>query len=505
MVRSSLSQTQINKAVFDISGFSNPDIAAIDRHSRELEQLSRRFSRKFKNSYKENFSFAGWSTSKPLSNTSNAHHPWSVSFMESCFRTGPWTPILKSMGVPLPDFDVPASYAGRINVIQERGFKARVIANPHSGVQVAFRPLHNALSKVLKQLKTDCTFDQESGIHWIFDKLSRGSLMWSIDLSAATDNFPLRLQLAVLRGLGYTRISEFKGVCNMLWEAPWAPNGALSYTKGQPMGLYGSFNLFALTHNLLLASLGGKVDQYRIVGDDLVISDKELAEKYMNVMKDLDVPISWHKSLLGVDEAEFAGHYITPFQVLKPLKFPSALLDPFAYVKVVRAMKCEYPNLVPRKFVKFSSQLVAIPEEYGGAGLNPMGRSMLDRMKNYFTSLEVPNIPNQQGPNTELFLNPLGGGMVPGSLNIVQFLAEQARIVEEKAISRLPLVLQGIARNNPTLLGSLSLQLSDGIGVTGWSTTRTGKVSTSRERIDLAWTRSAKEKKVKPSWLSSWD
>jgi hypothetical protein len=86
------------------------------------------------------------------------------------------------------------------------------------------------------------------------------------------------------------------------------------YTVGQPMGLYGSFPLFHLTHLALLDIMSRQVKAFTrdsrpflVLGDDVLIRDRELSDLYKRVMVDLGVEISASKSITSSKVAEFAG------------------------------------------------------------------------------------------------------------------------------------------------------------------------------------------------------
>lgn len=59
--------------------------------------------------------------------------------------------------------------------------------------------------------------------------------------------------------------------------------------------------------------------KYVLLGDDIVITDDQIAEKYLEVMETLDVPISKEKTHVSKTTCEFAkrwmhkGVEITPF------------------------------------------------------------------------------------------------------------------------------------------------------------------------------------------------
>jgi len=85
------------------------------------------------------------------------------------------------------------------------------------------------------------------------------------------------------------------------------------WMTGQPLGAIPSFAAFALTHHAIVRGLwdGPPAEApYVILGDDLVIADKDLADRYKSVVSRLGVSISEPKSLQGC-LGEFAGRIIS--------------------------------------------------------------------------------------------------------------------------------------------------------------------------------------------------
>jgi hypothetical protein len=347
----------------------------------------------FQRDYSEKFSFAGLNSAKPslspFSKRMRKWHPWMISMIESTMVTGPWTPILKDMGVPIIEGATPADHMGRIGVIQERGFKARVVAMPVAGAQVAFQPLHKALSSVLRLIPQDCTRDQGIGIRAAQKWLAEGKTVHAVDLSSATDNFPLRFQEEVLYSLGYTRIQQFRQTCRSNWSSDY---GFLQYTKGQPMGLYGSFNLFALSHHILLMGIENQLgvdDSYRILGDDIIICDDKVHDKYLEYLERMSVPISADKCLDSNLFTEFAGKLISHSGLVVAAKAPKEqlkLLPVDNFINYCLATGNTYMiKDVPRQYREFALALAALPISFGGAGVNPAGISLLERISQFET------------------------------------------------------------------------------------------------------------------------
>jgi len=89
------------------------------------------------------------------------------------------------------------------------------------------------------------------------------------------------------------------------------------YTRGQPMGAYGSFGLLGLIHHLLIQYAALRVGQYpfltyRVLGDDSVFFETEhhagkVSEQYLVLCEILGIPINLHKSYVGKDFFTFAS------------------------------------------------------------------------------------------------------------------------------------------------------------------------------------------------------
>jgi hypothetical protein len=96
---------------------------------------------------------------------------------------------------------------------------------------------------------------------------------------------------------------------------------AFSWSKGQPMGLRASFPAFALTHGLLLHHISNGADVFAILGDDVVIWDTSVYERYIQLMQEWQVPISTHKTLSSSRLCEFAGAVIHSNMVFRNYKW----------------------------------------------------------------------------------------------------------------------------------------------------------------------------------------
>jgi hypothetical protein len=86
-----------------------------------------------------------------------------------------------------------------------------------------------------------------------------------------------------------------------------------------------------LTHGLLLLHLaGGHYDnQFFVVGDDVIILDDGLRDKYIAMLDRMSCPWSADKSLSSNSLAEFAGKIITSVRVIPQLKWRKMSDDNF--------------------------------------------------------------------------------------------------------------------------------------------------------------------------------
>jgi len=217
----------------------------------------------------------------------------------------------------LPETDLAAHrrpYLGKLNVIEEWGGKARIVAALDYWSQMALTPLHNTVNDFLRGLNSDGTFDQTKIINkareWTKSEVEKVNCF---DLSAATDRLPINLQKAII---GYVMgSSSFSSA----WKAILSqrefltPEGKLiSYAVGQPMGARSSFPMLALTHHVIIrvAAARAKVEgftNYGVVGDDSIMCSEEVALHYRSIMEAYGVPINLSKSVLHSDDLLKAG------------------------------------------------------------------------------------------------------------------------------------------------------------------------------------------------------
>jgi hypothetical protein len=282
---------------------------------------------------------------------------------------------------------------GKIGLIQEPGCKLRAVANPNAIWQAALQPLKSMILRDLKvNFPTDCTHDQESGCYAIQSWLKQGKVCYSVDLSDATNLMPLPLQIDLLRGRYKSSDSPYLDQLISAFEyasrAPWYLRTESGYrichfTRGQPLGLQPSFACFALTHNVLLQgitkSLGlNPVETFRILGDDIVISDSRVHSIYRATLKNLGCQVSESKCLTSSEMAEFAGCIITKEILGHAYKWTKPTWENFISLAEEYGPKAR--QMMYGGMRKVLDLMAPIPTEIGGFGWNPQGVPLQKRL-----------------------------------------------------------------------------------------------------------------------------
>jgi hypothetical protein len=283
---------------------------------------------------------------------------------------------------------------GTIALIPEPGMKLRFAANPGRVYQSLTGPLGRKLFGALRRVPNDFTYDQEAGIRFVQRKLAEGKPSVSMDLSNATDNFPLELELAWLadQGVEPEWLHLFRDLCRGDWayqvgKAKGSRSEWLHWTVGSPLGVYPTFAAFALAHHALVQSCfqeagrqpgeDGSYD-YAIVGDDCTILDREVAVIYRKVMTSLGVPISESKTLDADHTSEFLGRIITPTEVYQGFKWKGKCSD-YSFVDLARNLGPSALILMRKRQRDVIRVIAPLPEPLG-LGWNPMGISWSKRV-----------------------------------------------------------------------------------------------------------------------------
>lgn len=206
----------------------------------------------------------------------------------------------------------PSQKIGKLSFIYDPECKLRIVAIVDYYTQLFLKPIHEKIFKKLNNLPCDRTFTQSPFNKWKDD----GNMFWSIDLSSATDRFPISLQRRLLEIAISKEVAD--GWNHILSTRKFeTPEGNLiSYEVGQPMGSYSSWAAFTLTHHLVVhwcAKLNGidNFSDYILLGDDIVIKNDKVAKTYMKWMNYLGVELSESKTHVSKDTYEFAKRWFS--------------------------------------------------------------------------------------------------------------------------------------------------------------------------------------------------
>jgi len=296
------------------------------------------------------------------------------------FRYVLWMLLIQVVALPLIIILIiigwhPNLNLGKLSVVRDQAGKARVVAITNWWLQVALKPTHLALFSILRDVEQDGTFDQEACLNLLVNKrwpgLSREAFelhmklgtseqtldsiygydnqtFYSFDLSSATDRLPVDLQETILNTIRPGFGTLWKDALSIPWT--WTDGREIRYSVGQPMGAYSSWAMLALTHHVIvqLAALRAGYNHfshYAVLGDDIVIADKQVAEEYLLIMHELGVSINLNKSVISNRFAEFAkrlrgpnGIDITPIGPGLTLRLVRD--DAYVPVYVTNALKC---------------------------------------------------------------------------------------------------------------------------------------------------------------------
>lgn len=233
----------------------------------------------------------------------------------------------------------------RLHALYEAAGKVRIIAIVDYWTQLVLKPLHEWMFSALRLLPQDATFDQEGKLR---EFTKRGyEQVYCYDLKSATDLIPLALYkelfkpmlpssildlwLELLVGLPFLVPKE--NIRDLSYEGLKNPPASIldelheanevRYTCGQPMGALSSWASMALVHHALVWLAAWKTGRlrketsplprlitftdYLVLGDDIVIADKEVAECYSEILTNLGIKIGFAKSFTASPLTNFAN------------------------------------------------------------------------------------------------------------------------------------------------------------------------------------------------------
>jgi len=249
------------------------------------------------------------------------------------FQTG--AELALNLGLPSTTFKL-----GRLGLKEEAAGKVRVFAMVDAWTNWVLEPLHKEIFRILKHFPADGTFDQLAPVL----NYTAWPSAYSLDLTAATDRLPIALQIHILSML-YGKEFAVKWA-QLLVEREYSvelPSDdknktgkevILRYAVGQPMGALSSWAMLALTHHYIVnvaawqsgfTPYGQLYSNYAVLGDDLVIGDRTVKDRYLMIVDALGVECGLHKSVLssrgiGIEFAKktfFKGVDVSPVPLLE--------------------------------------------------------------------------------------------------------------------------------------------------------------------------------------------
>lgn len=206
---------------------------------------------------------------------------------------------------------------------EEAAGKIRLFALMDSITQSVLAPLHQALFTLLRNIPNDGTFDQDESIRRSQFKATQVGCAYSFDLTAATDRLPAALTAQIIESI-FDKEGMAESWLNLMTDRNFSfnsrvaeklkldPDQVYRYAVGQPMGGLSSWAGLAITHHWIVQmaafrATGSKTwnTQYEILGDDLVIFDRAIADQYLLIMADLGCEINLSKSIVSHNRPVF--------------------------------------------------------------------------------------------------------------------------------------------------------------------------------------------------------
>lgn len=344
----------------------------------------------------------------------------------------------------------PLPSLGKLGVKKEAAGKVRVFAMVDAWTQWSLEPIHLMYFKILGTIKQDGTFDQLKPLR----KASGWKSAYSLDLSAATDRLPLFVQESLLASLTHSNelASAWAGL--LTDRTYWLANTEFSvfqgfkYAVGQPMGALSSWASLALTHHFIVQAsawrcgvvpVGAWYKDYAILGDDLVIGDRKVAEEYLRVLSILGVQCGLHKSVLsnGNVVIEFAKRTFYKGVDVSPLP----LTEYVSAISSLGAMR-EYVQ-------KYKLSLVTLLKTFGFGyrvlgGLNKPFGKLNSKVKSLILALNVPLTAEEA---TEFFaIGRPSFGLSPGDAKAVamEFMTIESRAMAKILVQRWSSVMNDV-------------------------------------------------------------
>jgi hypothetical protein len=198
--------------------------------------------------------------------------------------------------------------------IPDKGPKVRTITKGNYYIQRVLKPIHNYVMSTLKLIPEDGTYRQDTCANRVKQWTKSGVQPYCYDLTAATDRFPMWIQTEVLNKVLPNVSNNWSRLIGRSRSYSQDHKKYFNFEVGQPMGLFSSWPVFTLTHHYVLryAFYLERVSPkgaYSIIGDDIVILNKDVALTYKSLIEGLGVQISQSKSITpsNTDPSTYVG------------------------------------------------------------------------------------------------------------------------------------------------------------------------------------------------------
>jgi hypothetical protein len=229
--------------------------------------------------------------------------------------------VLKYKNFLINFFPSSGTLLRKLITISDKEGKTREVAIFDYYSQTSLIPLHKYLFKALKKIPQDFTFEQTG----FMSSLSSAEVFYSIDLTSFTDRFPIQVN----RDLLSSRIGPEKADAwrRIMTQSFTLNNETINYSVGNPMGAYSSWNSTTLSHHFVVwkacknKGFNWKTLPYAMLGDDLVIGNRQVALEYCRLIRTLGIHWSKEKTHISNHFFEFAkrlhwnGHDMSPFPI----------------------------------------------------------------------------------------------------------------------------------------------------------------------------------------------
>lgn len=238
----------------------------------------------------------------------------------------------------------------RLVCIPDSEGKTRLIAIGDYWSQTCLKPFHSYLNTVLRSIPQDQTFNQGEGLKEF--PFSSDRTYYSFDLTAFTDRLPIKILIGLLTcNFGQIKALAWYDIIagyDFDYKSPKGLHHNIRYNVGNPMGFYTSWPLTTLCHHFLIyvccqeIGISWKRAKYRLLGDDIIIFDDDLASKYQEIISLIGMDIQLQKSHIGNSLFEFAKRIYTPFGEISPFSIKAGLSESKSYFGFIELLNTSY-------------------------------------------------------------------------------------------------------------------------------------------------------------------